>query len=142
MLINKMRLDVHKLYLNDAIDEILYQFEECKECGDETLQIIHGHKHGTIIRDYIRTDGFVIEMAKNGNEIMREDFSKEGETIFKLNLMSFSPSSKSIPNVKHKLKKVEEINSLDICYKCNEPMILLKDFNWYECPKCGKLKKG
>ena len=38
-------------------------------------------------------------------------------------------------------KNEETIISLEICYKCNETMILLKDFNWYKCPKCGKLKK-
>ena len=61
-----MILDVHKLSLNEAIDEILYKFDECKECGEDTLQIIHGYKHGTKIKDYIRSSGFESEMAKNG----------------------------------------------------------------------------
>jgi len=32
-----MKLDVHNLSLNEAIDEILYKFDECKECGEDIL---------------------------------------------------------------------------------------------------------
>ena len=137
-----MILNVHNLYLKDAIDEILYKFDECKECGDDTLQIIHGHKHGTTIKDYIRTSGFILEMAKNGNEVIESSFSKEGETIFKLKLPTTSSKRKPILKSSTNEKKEEPIISLEICYKCNETMNLLKDFNWYKCPKCGKLKKG
>ena len=49
-----MRLDVHKQFLKDAIEEILIKFDECAELGDNSLEIVHGHKHGTAIRDYIR----------------------------------------------------------------------------------------
>ena len=137
-----MILDVHNLSLNEAIDEILYKFDECKECGDDTLQIIHGHKHGTMIKDYIRSSGFISEMAKNGNEVIESSFSKEGETIFKLKLPTTSSKRKPILKSSTNEKKEEPIISLEICYKCNETMNLLKDFNWYKCPKCGKLKKG
>ena len=44
-----MILDVHNLSLEEAIEEILYKFDECKECRDVSLQIIHGHKHGTCL---------------------------------------------------------------------------------------------
>ena len=137
-----MILDVHNLYLKDAIDEILYKFDECKECGDNTLQIIHGHKHGNKIKDYIRTSGFILEMAKNGNEVIDRSFSQEGVTIFKLKLPTTSSKMKPILKSSSDDKKEDSILSLEICYKCNETMNLLKDFNWYECPKCGKLKKA
>ena len=91
-----MILDVHSLYLKDTIDEILYKFDECKECGDDTLQIIHGHKHGTKIKDYIRSSGFILEMAKNGNELIDKSFSQEGVTIFKLKLPTTSSKRKPI----------------------------------------------
>ena len=58
-----MILNVHNLSLNEVFDEILYKFDGCKECGEEILQIIHGHKHGTKIKDYIRLSGFTAEMA-------------------------------------------------------------------------------
>ena len=136
-----MKLDVHHLSLNEAIDEILYKFDECKECGEDILQIIHGHKYGTIIRDYIRSSGFIVEMTKEGNEIIQKSFPHEGVTIFKLKLPRISSKRKPIQNSSSIEKKEETIISSEICYKCNEPMILLKDFNWYKCPKCGKLKK-
>jgi ribosomal protein S27AE len=136
-----MILDVHNLSLNEAIDEILYKFDECKECGEDTLQIIHGHKHGTIIRDYIRSSGFISEMAKNGNEFVNKSFLQEGVSIFKLKLPTNSSGRNQFQKSSSIEKNEEMIISLEICYKCNETMILLKDFNWYKCPKCGKLKK-
>ncbi len=137
-----MILNVHNLYLEEAIDEILYKFDECKGCGDNILQIIHGHKHGTKIRDYIRSSGFMLEMIKNGNEVIEKSFSQEGVTIFKLKLPTTSSKRKPLLKPSSNEKKEGTIHSLEICYKCNETMILLKDFNWYKCPKCGKLKKG
>lgn len=137
-----MILDVHNLSLEEAIEEILYKFDECKECRDHSLQIIHGYKHGTVIKDYIRSSSFILEMAKNGNEVIESSFSQDGVTILKLKLPT--PSSKRKPSLKSSSneKKEETILSLENCYKCNETMILLQDFNWYKCPKCGKLKKG
>jgi len=139
--ISKMILNVHNLYLEEAIDEILYKFDECKECGDNILQIIHGHKHGTKIKDYIRSSGFLLEMTKNGNELIERGFSQEGVTIFKIKLPTTSSKRKPLLKPSSNEKKEETILSLEICYKCNETMILLKEFNWYKCPKCGKLKK-
>ena len=124
-----MILNVRHLYLKDAIDEILYRFDECKECGDDTLQIIHGHKHGTAIKDYVRSSGFILEMAKNGNEVIDRSFSQEGVTIFKLKLPKTSSKRKPILESSSNEKKDETILSLEICYKCNETMNLLKDFN-------------
>ena len=137
-----MMLDVHNLSLNEAIDEILYNFDECKECGEDTLQIIHGHKHGIVIRDYIRSNSFISEMAKNGNEFVKKSFSQEGVTIFKLKLPTISSKRKPILKASSNEKKEDTVLSLEICHKCNETMILLKEFSWYKCPKCGKLKKG
>jgi Zn finger protein HypA/HybF involved in hydrogenase expression len=141
MVINKMILDVHNLSLNEAIDEILYKFDECKECGEDILQIIHGHKHGTIIRDYIRSIVFISEMAKNGNEFLQKSFSQEGVSIFKIKLSVDSSKREPILKSSSIERKDGTVLSLNTCYKCNEKMILLKEFNWFQCPKCGKLKK-
>ena len=132
-----MILDVHNHSLEEAIEAILYKFDECKECSDNSLQIIHGHKHGTAIKDYIRSSGFILEVAKMGNKIIEKNFSEEGRTIFKIKL---SPTS-SIKKLRPESTSNENNLSMEICFKCNERMTLLKDFNWYKCPKCGKLKK-
>ena len=134
-----VRLNVHKLFLKDAIDEILIKFDECAELGDNTLEIVHGHKHGTAIRDYIRNEGFLKEVSRNGHEILSKNFSNKGATVFQLAPSKKEPKRSQIP----KQTSIEKVNRIqtDFCHKCKEPMILLKEVNWYKCPRCGKLKK-
>ena len=102
-----MILDVHKLSLEEAIEEILYKFDECKEFRDDSLQIIHGHKHGTVIKDHVRSNGFILELAKTGNEIIERSFSQEGVTILKLKLPATSSKRKPILNSLTNEKKDE-----------------------------------
>ncbi len=136
-----MKLNVHRLYLKDALDEIIIKFDECKELGDNTLEIIHGYKHGTIIKDYVRSDGFIKDVARNGHEIASKNFSDKGVTIFQLK------QSRITLNLRLKLKSDSSRNTSEnkiapiFCIKCQEPMELLKEFNWYKCSKCGKLIK-
>lgn len=137
-----MKLDVHNLFLKDAIDEIMYKFDECKELGDSVLEIIHGHKHGTRIKNYIRSDGFFNEVFRNGHEIVSKSFSDAGKTIFHIKLLTLGSNIKEVP------KSISTGNTTDakthtkICLKCNASMIPLKEFNWYKCPRCGKLIKS
>lgn len=40
------------------------------------------------------------------------------------------------------LKNTPENKVVEVyCIKCKELMVLLKELNWYKCPKCGKLTK-
>ena len=136
-----VKFDVHNLFLKDAIEEILIKFDECVELGDNSIEIVHGHKHGTVIRDHIRSNGFLKEAIRNGHEIVSKNFSDKGATIFQL-----APSKKSL---KKSLipKSISTGNAsknkilMDFCHKCKEIMIMLKEVNWHKCPKCGKLKK-
>jgi len=70
-----MKLNVHNLFLKDALDEIMVKLDECRELGDTTLEIIHGYKHGTTIKDYISSDGFIKDVARNGHKITSKNFS-------------------------------------------------------------------
>ena len=136
-----MKLDVHNLFLKDALDEIIVKLDECRELGDNTLEIIHGYKHGSTIKDYIRSDGFIKDVARNGHEITSKNFSDKGMTLFQLKL------SRITLNLRQKLKSELFKNTVEkkvnpiFCIKCNIPMDLLKEFNWYKCSKCGKLIK-
>ncbi len=132
-----MELNVHKLTVEEAIEEIIFKFEECVEVGDSALKIIHGHKHGTRIRDRIRSNGFLKKTSRIGYKIVSKNYSDDGVTIYK-----FEPSQKSV-KIKSKTSfkgiKTENRLSTNICIKCKVPLI--KESNWYKCPKCRKLKK-
>ena len=70
-----MKINVHKLFLNDAIDEIMIKFYECVELRDLTLEVIHGYKHGIRIRDHIRSNVFMKEAARIGYEIVSKSIA-------------------------------------------------------------------
>jgi len=136
-----MKLDVHNLYLKDAIDEIMFKFDECKGIGDNTLEVIHGHKHGTRIRDYIRSDGFLNDASQNGHIIINNDFSDNGATKFQLKQsIKFLKNDQILKSESPKNANKNKVPGI-YCIKCKEIMVLLKEFNWYKCPKCGKLTK-
>ncbi|KKM05967.1 hypothetical protein LCGC14_1748710 [marine sediment metagenome] len=136
-----MRLDVHKFTLNEALDEIMIKFYECVELQDFSLEIIHGYKHGTRIKDYIRSSGFIKEAARFRYEFVSKNFADKGVTIFllkssknisKINPIQRSPSTGTIS---------ENKMPLNFCLKCKIALIFIKEVNWYECPNCGKLTR-
>ncbi|KKL56097.1 hypothetical protein LCGC14_2248810 [marine sediment metagenome] len=134
-----MELNVHKLTVEEAIEEIMFKFEECEEIGDNTLKIIHGHKHGTRIKDTIRANVFLNETARYGFKIISKNYSDPGVSIFQ-----FKSSKKSVkikPKTSFHGIKTENRIPTKMCIKCKKPLILIKESNWYKCPKCGKLKK-
>jgi len=136
-----MELNVHNLFLEDAIDEIMIKFDECEQIGDNILVIIHGHKHGTRIRDYIRSDGFLKDANQKGHKITNKDFSDKGVTIFQLRpSIKFLKKSHILKSKSSKNTSENKVSGI-YCMKCKEVMVLLKEFNWYKCPKCGKLTK-
>ncbi len=136
-----VKIDVHGLFLKDAIEEILIKFDECIELGNYSIEIIHGHKHGTVIRNYIRSEGFIKDVIRRGHKIVSKNFSDKGATIFQLTAVNKSMKKNPIPkNVSIRDLSENKVQT-DICHKCNETMILLKDFNWFKCPECGNLKK-
>ncbi|MFX1569444.1 MAG: Smr/MutS family protein [Promethearchaeota archaeon] len=136
-----MKLDVHNLFLKDAIDEIMFKFDECKEIGDNSLEIIHGYKHGTKIRDYLRSEGFLNDATQNGHIIISKDFSDNGATVFQLKPLKNFSRNKPILKLESPKNVNKNKTSGIYCIKCKKAMTLLKEFNWYKCPKCGKLTK-
>ena len=134
-------LNVHGLFLDDAVEEIWIKFDECIELGDFSLEIIHGYKHGTIIKDYIRSNGFLQKAARNGYEIVSKNFSDKGVTIFQIK----SSKKRSITNPIPKSISIgitsEKNMQTKCCLKCKVPLIIIKESNWYKCPMCGKFKK-
>ncbi len=132
-----MELNVHKLTVEEAIEEIMFKFDECVEIGENTLKIIHGHKHGTRIKDNIRSNGFLKKTSRIGYKIVSKNYSDAGVTIFKFELSQKSLKIK--PKTSFTGIKTENRVPTKICIKYKELLILIKESNWYKCPKCGKL---
>lgn len=129
-----MKIDLHNHSLEEVKEAICYSLEECQIQMDSTLEIIHGHKHGTAIRDYIRSNRFLNDTAKLGHAINSKNFSDDGKTRFQIKL--------------NKIQIIEKNGNLTtnrtddcICHKCNKVMIPVEGLNWIKCPICGKFQK-
>ena len=133
-----MKIDLHELTLNEAIDEIFYNLYECCELGVNKIEIVHGYKHGTRIKDYIQSGGLLNEATKRGYKVSDMDCSDQGMTILHLSPTKIENQTAQSDSKVYGYKKETNIN---FCFKCNRPMIFLKDLLWYKCEKCGKLKK-
>ena len=61
-----LEINVHGYELWGAIDEVLSALEECKIKSDKGINIIHGYKHGQVLKNYFRSNKFLREMAHEG----------------------------------------------------------------------------
>ena len=61
-----IKIDVHGHELWGAIDEVLSALEECKIKSDREINVIHGYKHGQVLKNYFRSNKFLREMAREG----------------------------------------------------------------------------
>ena len=129
-----MKINLHNHSLEEAKEELCYSLEECRIQADNTLEIIHGHKHGAAIRDYIRSDKFLNDTAKLGHFITSKNFSDDGMSIFQIKLAKI-----------HKIQKDQSLSTTFtkdyVCHKCNKLMIPIEGLNWIKCPDCGKFQK-
>ena len=64
-----LEINVHGHELWGAIDEVLSVLEECKIKGYGDINIIHGYKHGQVLKNYFRSNKFLIEMAREGFQL-------------------------------------------------------------------------
>ncbi len=79
-----MEIDVHGMYLEEAIEEIIYCLDECNLKGINRISIIHGHKHGSVIKSYIQSEGFLKEIEREGYILKQEESSNPGISIFQV----------------------------------------------------------
>ncbi|TXT57122.1 MAG: hypothetical protein BAJALOKI1v1_1870001 [Promethearchaeota archaeon] len=77
-----MEIDIHRMDLWEAIDEIIYLLEECQIHKERTITIIHGYRHGKILKDYIHSEGFIREMKKAGFSLKKKTIRNQGATTF------------------------------------------------------------
>ncbi|MBD3200657.1 MAG: hypothetical protein GF316_11625 [Candidatus Lokiarchaeota archaeon] len=79
-----MELDIHGMTLLEAIDEIVYSLEECRTKGDNEMNIIHGFRHGKVLKDYVQSKGFIKEMKKAGFTLIRKESQNQGQSLFNI----------------------------------------------------------
>ncbi|TXT58939.1 MAG: hypothetical protein BAJALOKI2v1_280030 [Promethearchaeota archaeon] len=77
-----MEIDIHGMRLWEAIDEIIYYLEECRVNGIKEILIIHGYRHGKVLKDYIRSEGFIREMKRAGFVLEKKRTRNQGKTRF------------------------------------------------------------
>jgi len=80
--VNLLEINVHGHELWGAIDEVLSVLEECKLNGDGEINIVHGYKHGQVLKNYFRSNKFLVEMAREGCQLKKKEFSNPGESTF------------------------------------------------------------
>ena len=77
-----MEIDVHDHELWGAIDEVLITLVECKLNGDVEINIIHGYKHGQVLKNYFRSPKFVAAMAREGFQLKIKAISNPAISSF------------------------------------------------------------
>ena len=77
-----MEIDIHGMRLWEAIDEIIYRLEECRIQDVKSITIIHGYRHGRVLKDYIQSRGFIREMRREGFHLKKQRSPRQGATKF------------------------------------------------------------
>jgi len=77
-----LELNIHGHELWGAIDEVLSALEECKINSDAEIKIIHGYKHGQVLKNYFRSNKFLVEMGREGFRLKMEDTSDPAISSF------------------------------------------------------------
>jgi len=80
--VSLLEINVHGHELWGAIDEVLSALEECKINGDGEINVIHGYKHGQVLKNYFRSNKFLVEMAREGYQLKKKEFFNPGESTF------------------------------------------------------------
>jgi len=64
-----MDIDLHGRELAEAVVEVFQGLAECKEMGDQFLNIVHGHTHGQTLQQYFRSEKFRASIRRSGYKI-------------------------------------------------------------------------
>ena len=77
-----LNINIHGHELWGAIDEVLSALEECKIKGDMEINIIHGYKHGQVLKNYFRSNKFIVEMTRESFRLKMKDISDPAISSF------------------------------------------------------------
>ena len=85
-------IDLHGFYLKEAIIYVESKLEECIDRGVGGLRLIHGYHHGTILREYFRSEKFKIDMTHVGLIIGIYNIKDLGYTLIRVNMEKLKKS--------------------------------------------------
>ena len=77
-----LEINVHGHELWGAIDEVLSALEECKLKGEREINIIHGYKHGQVLKNYFRSNKFLVEMSRESFQLKIKAISDQAVSSF------------------------------------------------------------
>ena len=77
-----MEINLHGFELWEAIDEIIYKLEEYQAKGIREITLIHGYHKGQVLKNYIQSERFLIEMSKEGFKLKRIENPNAGVSSF------------------------------------------------------------
>ena len=79
-----VKCDLHGFELAEAWVEILQALQECQINDDFYIEIVHGYKHGQILKDYILSSQFINDIAKAGFHLKKIRSLNPGTTLFSI----------------------------------------------------------
>ena len=85
---NPRKVDLHGLYVREAILKVKETLFEFNELGDNEITLIHGYRHGHALKDYFRSDEFIREMENFGFAINLVQITDPGTTGFSFRFIS------------------------------------------------------
>ena len=85
-----MEIDMHGFELWEALEEIVFYLEECKAKDIKEISIIHGFHGGKVLKNYIQSEGFLKEMAREGFQLERKENSNPWRFKFPLKIKIFN----------------------------------------------------
>jgi len=85
---NPREVDLHGLYVKEAILKVKETLIECDELGDTEITLIHGYHYGHALRDYFRSTEFIREMKNFGFAIDLVQITDPGTTGFSFRFIS------------------------------------------------------
>ena len=77
-----MEINLHGFELWEAIEEILYKLEECQVNDIHEITLIHGYHKGQVLKNYVKSEGFLKEMSKEGFELKKIGSPNSGVSSF------------------------------------------------------------
>jgi len=77
-----METNVHGHELWGAIDKVLSALEECRINGEREINIIHGYKHGQVLKNYFRSNKFLVEMSRESFQLKMKAISDQAVSSF------------------------------------------------------------